>query len=201
MKTFGQIFLGLAVFLCLASCSKDRCLVVLLPQPDGTTGQVVVSNRGGSQLLKEPNLATGIQSAESAPRAPELMDDQKIQQVFGEALLALPAPPIHFILYFKTDTTELTDESRKILAGILPAIADHNSSDVSVIGHTDRVGTRAYNFKLALERALLVQKILLSLGIDPQFIEVTSHGEDNPLIKTEDEVPEPRNRRVEVVVR
>ena len=129
------------------------------------------------------------------------MDEQKIQQVFGEALQALPAPPIHFILYFKTDTTELTDESRKVLAGILPAIADHNSRDVSIVGHTDRVGTRAYNFKLALERALLVQKILLSLGIDPQFIEVTSHGEDNPLIKTEDEVPEPRNRRVEVVVR
>jgi outer membrane protein OmpA-like peptidoglycan-associated protein len=84
---------------------------------------------------------------------------------------------------------------------VLPAIADHESTDVSVVGHTDRFGTRAYNYQLALERALLVQKMLLALGINPQFIEVTSHGEDNPLIQTADEVREPRNRRVEVVVR
>ncbi|MDD2337980.1 MAG: OmpA family protein [Geobacteraceae bacterium] len=201
MKKDGLILLGLATLLCLAACSRDRCVVVLLPKPDGTAGSLIVSNREGSQLLQKPNLATGIQSSESAPKAPEYMDTQKIQKLFGEALKGLPPPPIHFILYFKTDTTELTDESRKILTGILPAIADHESTDVSVIGHTDRVGTRDYNFHLALDRALLVQKILLALGINPKFIEVTSHGEDNPLIPTADEVPEPRNRRVEVVVR
>jgi outer membrane protein OmpA-like peptidoglycan-associated protein len=201
MKRDGMIFLGLAVLLCLAACSKDRCVVVLLPKPDGTTGSIVVSNQEGSQLLQKPNLATGIQSSESAPKAPEYMDNQKIQKIFGEALKELPPPPIHFVLYFNTDTTELTDASRKTLSEILPAIAEHKSTDVSVVGHTDRVGTRDYNFHLALKRALLVQKILLSLGINPKYIEVTSHGEDNPLIPTADEVPEPRNRRVEVVVR
>jgi outer membrane protein OmpA-like peptidoglycan-associated protein len=129
------------------------------------------------------------------------MDNKEIQQVFGEALQALPPPPIHFILYFKTDTTELSDASRKLLGEVLPTIVDHESTDVSVVGHTDRVGTREYNYQLALERAVLVQKILLALGIDPKFIEVTSHGEDNPLVPTDDEVPEPRNRRVEVIVR
>lgn len=201
MKKHGIILLGLAFLLCLAACSRDRCLVVLLPQPDRATSQIIVSNQGGSQLLQEPNLATAIQSAENSPRPPKPMDDQKIQKIFGDALVALPPRPLHFILYFKTDTTELTDESRKVLAKILPAIADHESTDVSVVGHTDRVGSRDYNFKLALERARLVQKILLSLCINPDFIELTSHGEDNPLIQTADEVPEPRNRRVEVVVR
>jgi outer membrane protein OmpA-like peptidoglycan-associated protein len=201
MKIHGLILLGLTLLFCLAACSRDRCVVVLLPQPDGSTSQLLVSNQGGSRLLQEPNLATGIQSAKSAPSSPEPMDDQRIQKIFGDALMALPPPPIHFILYFKTDTTELTDESRKILSKVLPAIADHESTDVSVVGHTDRVGTRDYNFHLALDRAILVQKILLSLGINPKFIEVTSHGEDNPLIQTEDEVPEPKNRRVEVVVR
>jgi outer membrane protein OmpA-like peptidoglycan-associated protein len=201
MKKQGMILLGLTFLLCLAACSRDRCVVLLLPQPDGATGQILVSNQGGSQLLQEPNLATSIQSAENSPSSPKPMDDQKIQKIFGDAIMALPPRPIHFVLYFKTDTTELTSESRKVLAKILPAIADHESIDVSVVGHTDRVGTRDYNFQLALERARLVQKFLLSLGIDPDFIEVTSHGEDNPLIQTEDEVPEPKNRRVEVVVR
>jgi outer membrane protein OmpA-like peptidoglycan-associated protein len=201
MKKHGLIFLALTCILFLAACSRDRCVVVLLPQPDGTTGKIIVSNKAGSQLLQEPNLATGIQSSESAPKAPERMDNKEIQQVFGEALQALPPPPIHFILYFKTDTTELSDASRKLLGEVLPTIVDHESTDVSVVGHTDRVGTREYNYQLALERAVLVQKILLALGIDPKFIEVTSHGEDNPLVPTDDEVPEPRNRRVEVIVR
>jgi outer membrane protein OmpA-like peptidoglycan-associated protein len=201
MKHIEMILLCLAVLLCQTACCRDRNLVVLLPESGGTTGQILVSNQGGSQLLQEPNMATTILSAQSAPKKPESMEEQEIQQTFGEALEALPTPPIHFILYFKTDTTEVTDESRKLLAKVLPAIADHESTDVSVVGHTDRVGTRAYNYQLALERALLVQKMLLSLGINPQFIEVTSHGEDNPLIQTADEVRESRNRRVEVVVR
>jgi outer membrane protein OmpA-like peptidoglycan-associated protein len=201
MKHIEMILLCLAVLLCLTACCKDRNLVVLLPEPGGTTGQILVSNQGGSQLLQEPNMATTILSAQSAPKKPEPMGEQEIQETFGEALVALPSPPIHFILYFKTGTTEITNESRKLLAKVLPAIADHESTDVSVVGHTDRFGTRAYNYQLALERALLVQKMLLALGINPQFIEVTSHGEDNPLIQTADEVREPRNRRVEVVVR
>ncbi|MHC1696828.1 MAG: OmpA family protein [Geobacteraceae bacterium] len=201
MKKYRLIFLGLAILFCLTACSRNRCVVVLLPQSDGKTGKLVVSNQGGSQLLQQPNQATGIQSAERAPKAPEYLDDRKIQEIFGETIKTLPPAPIHFILYFKTDTTELSDESRKLLGKILPAIVDHESTDVSVVGHTDRVESREYNFHLALERAILVQKFLLALGIDPQFIEVTSHGEDNPLIPTEDEVPEPKNRRVEVVVR
>jgi outer membrane protein OmpA-like peptidoglycan-associated protein len=201
MKTSGIVLFGLAVLMCLAACSRDRCIVVLLPEPDGKTGRLVVSNEGGQQLLTEPKLATSIQSAETAPAAPQIMDDQEISTAFGAALSALPSPPIHFILYFKIGTTELTDESRGLLAKILPTIADRKSTDVSVVGHTDRMGSREYNYHLALERALLIQKILLSLGINPQFIEVTSHGEDNPLVMTEDEIPEPRNRRVEVVVR
>jgi outer membrane protein OmpA-like peptidoglycan-associated protein len=43
--------------------------------------------------------------------------------------------------------------------------------------------------------------VLLQEGIAPALLEVTSHGEANPLVPTADEVPEPRNRRVEVMVR
>ncbi|MRR54680.1 MAG: OmpA family protein [Deltaproteobacteria bacterium] len=201
MNKIGLMLLGLAVLFCLTACSRDRAVVVLLPQPDGSTGKLVVSNLGGSQMLQEPNQATAIQSAKSAPKEPEILDEQKIQDIFGNTIKALPPAPIHFILYFKTGTTELSGDSRKLLGKILPAIVDHGSTDVSVVGHTDRVGPRKYNFHLGMERAILVQKFLLALGIDPRFFEVTSHGEDNPLIPTEDEVREPKNRRVEVVVR
>lgn len=201
MKTSGIILVAMLAFMFLASCARNKGMVVLLAGPDGKAGQVVVSNKGGTQVLKNAGQAVEVPDAEKAPMSPVAMNDEKIQENFGEALSALPPPPIHFILYFRTDTTVLTDESRKLLAQVLPTTVERKSMDVSVVGHTDRVGTPEYNCSLGMERALLIKKILVSLGIDPAFIEVASHGEGNPLVKTEDEVRESRNRRVEVVVR
>ena len=46
-----------------------------------------------------------------------------------------------------------------------------------------------------------MRDILIGLGVGPDIIRIFSHGEGNPLIPTPDDVPEPRNRRVEVLVR
>ena len=201
MKPCGIFLCALSLSVLLSSCARNRAVVVLLPEPDGKVGQVVVTNKGGTQVLKDARDSVVIPDADKAPLPPMPMGEEKVRADFGAALEALPPPPIHFVLYFKTDTTELTEESRKLLAQVLPATVDRKSTDVSVVGHTDRVGTREYNCNLGLERALLIKKILVSLGINPAYIEVASHGEGNPVVKTEDEVPEPRNRRVEVVVR
>jgi outer membrane protein OmpA-like peptidoglycan-associated protein len=52
-----------------------------------------------------------------------------------------------------------------------------------------------------LKRARAVASILLGEGVDPSVLDITSHGENNPLVPTGDQVPEPRNRRVEITVR
>ena len=38
-------------------------------------------------------------------------------------------------------------------------------------------------------------------GVDPSTLDISSHGKDNPLVPTGDQVSEPRNRRVEITVR
>jgi outer membrane protein OmpA-like peptidoglycan-associated protein len=200
MKVVVTLILSLLTFFPLASCANKN-VVVLLPGPDGKTGRILLSNKGGQQLLTEPKQASAISSHTVSPSTPFQMTDEKIRATYGDALIALPPSPIHFILYFKTGSTELTVESRKLLDDVLTTARSRKSTDVSVVGHTDRVGTREDNFKLAMGRAELVKQIIVAQGIDPDFIDVTSHGEDNPLIKTDDEVPEPRNRRVEVIVR
>lgn len=183
------------------SCARGKTVIVLLPGADGKTGQIVVSNKGGSQLLNKPGQATTIESVDTPPSAPFRMEDSQVKETFGEAVSALPAPPVHFTLYFKNASTDLTPESRKLLAKILPTVVSRKSTDISIVGHTDRVGMRSSNFALAADRAYTVRKILVSSGLDSRNMEVTSHGEDNPLVATADEVPEPRNRRVEVIVR
>jgi outer membrane protein OmpA-like peptidoglycan-associated protein len=189
----------LLLFSSCASTSKNT--VVLQPDPDGKTGELVVSNRGGSQVLTQPGQATQIVDATAAPSTPTRAEDDQIAKTFGPALAALPEPPVRYVLYFQSASTTLTADSQKLVAEILANVKARQSTDLSIVGHSDRKGPRQLNYRLALDRALAVKSLLISKGVDPSIIEAESHGEDNPLIKTEDEVAEPRNRRVEVTVR
>ncbi len=73
--------------------------------------------------------------------------------------------------------------------------------EVIIIGHTDRVGSVAQNDALSLQRAERVRQVLLGLGIPADRVTAVGRGEREPLVPTEDQVAEPRNRRVEVTVR
>lgn len=195
------------VFICwcslffLISCAPKKNLIVLLPDPDGKVGKVVVSNKAGTQLLTESRHATEVKAMDVSPTSPVFMKEEEVFKIFGEALSAQPEIPLRFLLCFESGTTELTIESQRQISEILGAIEARKSKDISIVGHTDRVGSREANYKLGLERADSIKAILVSKGVDPSGIEVASHGEDNLLVRTEDEVAEPRNRRIEITVR
>lgn len=129
------------------------------------------------------------------------MPEKEVRTLVGSALAALPKPPVQFILYFKHDTTELTEESLAQVEEVAQTIRERAPGDVSVVGHTDTMGTRRYNNRLSLKRARAVANLLRAEGVDLSTLEITFHGEDNPLVPTGDRVSEPRNRRVEVTVR
>ena len=192
---------GCAVLLLISCASPKKNLIVLLPNSNGRTGQIVVENKGGSQTLAEPRQATEIRAVDVPPTPPVSMKEEEVLKEFGEALSALPDPPIRFLLYFINDTSKLTPESQRQIPEILRAIEARKSKDISIIGHADRVGSRRNNQRLGLERAVSIKNIFVSRGVDSSAVEVVSQGEDNPLIETEDNVPEPRNRRVEITIR
>jgi OOP family OmpA-OmpF porin len=73
--------------------------------------------------------------------------------------------------------------------------------EVQVTGHTDRVGSVADNAQLSLQRAEAVRAMLIQRGINSSFLRAVGRGEREPLIPTADQQAEPRNRRVEVIVR
>ncbi len=73
--------------------------------------------------------------------------------------------------------------------------------DVSIIGHSDTVGKAEANAALALKRAQAIGDLLKEKGLKVEALSIESHGESNLLVKTPDETPEPRNRRVEVSIR
>ena len=129
------------------------------------------------------------------------MTGKEVNAQVGPALNALPPPPVQFILYFKHDAADLTDESRERMRKVVRIIRERSPVDVSVVGHTDTLGDKDYNYRLSFKRAQAVAALLASEGVNPSIIDIASHGKDNPLVPTGDQVPEPRNRRVEITVR
>lgn len=176
-------------------------VVVLLPDDAGQVGRITLSSPQGTQELSRAGEAVRVSTAEPALPAPVAMDSAYITRVFGAALAARPGPPAHFVLYFEGDSDRLTAESQTRLAEVARSVVERRALAVSIVGHTDTVGTREYNFQLGLRRARRVQEAIRTQPVDQSIVRVDSHGEADPLVKTGDNVAEPRNRRVEVTVR
>lgn len=182
-------------------CASNKNLVVLLPDDEGHVGAVQITNKAGTYTVDQAWQASRIKNAETRPESADSLKKEKILRIFGAALETLPAPPVRFILYFKPESAELSADARKILSEAIDEIRARQSRDVGVIGHTDSTGTEEYNMKLSQERAARVKEILLSEGIPSEDIETNYYGKRDPLVDVGENVPEPRNRRVEIYVR
>lgn len=184
----------------LTGCASKSALVVLVPDPDGKTGRITVANEAGTVELSSPRQGTSIKGSNDAPAKPVDIEQAMIESIFSPALSMQPKSPAHFTLYFAKDAS-LTEESEQLLSEILLSIQERSSTDITIVGHTDTVGSREFNLALSRERAGAVKEILVKKGVAADTIATTSHGKENPLIPTADNVNEPKNRRAEVVVR
>ena len=179
---------------------SGETLAVLLIDEDQGIGRAVVSNAHGQTELQVAFASTSA-TPTKAPTAVALMSEAEVQRIFGEALSALPPLTQQFAVFFRFESEELTTESRAQLPYILQAVKDHAAREVVVIGHTDSAGASNRNYTLGLSRARVVRNILVSIGLESAIIQVMSHGEADQLVPTADEIIEPRNRRVEIMVR
>lgn len=195
------LFMYLGMLILIMSGCAPKTTIVLLPDPDGKVGALTVNTEAGSVDIDKAGEATTVRSKSSLPSKPAIMSKEKITATFGEVLASLPEQPVHFILSFQSGSTVLTRDSFNLLPKILEAVKERESQSISVVGHTDTAGNRQYNLKLSSQRAEAVSRLLIEKGVKKSSIKSTSHGEENQLIKTADNVNEPRNRRVEVIVR
>ena len=183
----------------LAGCAAKGAgsYVVLLRDPDGNAGKVIVQSPQGEQVLTEVFKGAAL----DGKREPFFVMQDQLQRDFGAALAAMPLPPEQFLLYFKSGVPELTAESMAELQRVLQRTRARPSPDISVIGHTDTVGSAENNKALGLRRATAMAEQLRQLGLQNTTISVESHGEGNLLVRTPDNTAEALNRRVEITIR
>ena len=205
MELLSRILVVFFVSAVLAACSAPQApppsVFVLMPDDSGTVGSITVSNPQGSQTLGEAWQATAVADPAASPAAPTILSADEVKARFHDALAVQPEPVRRFILYFQKGSKALTEESQALIPEVIATIRERRSVDTSVVGHTDTVGSDEANMRLSQERAAIIATMLTDAGIDPTMLETSSHGERNLLVSTDDEVSEPRNRRVEITVR
>ena len=129
---------------------------------------------------------------------------QPRQAAEAPAAAAEPAPVSqapqcgNYIVFFEFDSAELTPEAMNIIGLAANAARQSGSCKITVTGHTDTSGSKAYNENLSQRRAQSVAAALISDGIAEGEIIVQWRGEAQPLVPTGDGVKEAQNRRVTI---
>ena len=111
-----------------------------------------------------------------------------------------PMKPETFLVFFAFDSDKLIAASETVLDNVMKAAKKMGAKDLAVTGHADRAGPEEYNLGLSLRRASAVLDALAARGGDPAAISLAGRGEAEPAVATADGVPEPANRRVEIIV-
>jgi outer membrane protein OmpA-like peptidoglycan-associated protein len=189
----------------LAACASNRNLVVVVPETDGHVGAVVVHSGSSAAVLDSAYAAAAPTPTAAHPLKPGAEDAAKVKAIFGDALAALPVPPVTDVLYFETDSVALTPSQTTELQGFLQTIRARKAVEIVVTGHTDTVGSDDHNDELSRQRAEAIRQALLPIlqpyGVGPDQVIAVGRGKRDLLVPTPDQTPEPRNRRVEVTVR
>jgi outer membrane protein OmpA-like peptidoglycan-associated protein len=101
-------------------------------------------------------------------------------------------------LKFEFDKADLRPEDKELLARIAGILMTSHDYTISVNGHTDDVGSDAYNQKLSERRAQAVRDYLVQAGLPAEILSVEGHGKSLPLVKGTSEAARAKNRRVEL---
>lgn len=191
MRRFALLAAAAAL---LAGCTTTTA--TLLPDSGGGHGALAVLDaktgaERGSLTDADTQARLGARNPVKARKSPA----RRFAELFGWA----PPPPRVYVMYFIEGGTDLTEESKPILEALRAAVTD--KSEVQITGHTDTVGSAESNDALSRDRAVEIRAALVKQGLPLENAKVTGRGERELRIPTADEVAEPGNRRVEVILR
>ena len=104
------------------------------------------------------------------------------------------------IVYFSTDSPELTPEAQQTLASQARWLQQYPQYTITIEGHADERGTREYNIALGARRATSVRDFLGRSGVSAQRIRTISYGKERPVAVCNDISCWSQNRRAQTVL-
>lgn len=104
-------------------------------------------------------------------------------------------------IYFGFDQSHLETEQKGKLDPTIRDLKKNPDWIVQLEGHTDAIGSSAYNIELGDKRARTVKEEMVLEGVFPEQLIILSFGEDKPISTNDTEEGRAENRRVELRVR
>lgn len=101
---------------------------------------------------------------------------------------------------FETGKAKLSERAKQNITKIANFMKKYPDRGILVEGHTDSVGTAAYNLVLSQRRADAVKKELMTMGVEAKRIIARGYGEQYPVDTNETNLGRQNNRRVEIVI-
>jgi outer membrane protein OmpA-like peptidoglycan-associated protein len=101
---------------------------------------------------------------------------------------------------FAFDSAQLQPGAQDALEEVAEFLNEYPEREIAVEGHTDNVGSDAYNENLSRARANAVASYLEREGVPEERIELAGFGEQKPVAPNDNEAGRQQNRRVEIVI-
>jgi OmpA-OmpF porin, OOP family len=102
--------------------------------------------------------------------------------------------------FFDFDKAVLKPEGKAKLNDLVSKLSDLNLEVIIAVGHTDSIGSDAYNQKLSIRRAEAVKSYLVSKGVESNRVYTEGKGEKQPVATNKTAAGRAQNRRVEIEV-
>jgi len=113
-----------------------------------------------------------------------------------------PPPPVaaapqanDYTVYFDFDSWTLSAEDLTVITNVINTARAGGQSRITVVGHTDTVGSAEFNQKLSVRRANVVVEALVDMGARRQSIQASGVGKTDLAVQTPDQTKEAKNRR------
>ena len=103
------------------------------------------------------------------------------------------------MVFFDFNKSDLTPDALTVVNQAAANAGPAKATVLTVTGHTDTVGSDAYNLRLSKRRAESVATQFEKDGIPSSEIAIVAKGKRDLLVPTKDGVREPQNRRVTIV--
>lgn len=170
----------------------------------------------GARVTAQFNLPKRVKKPEPVEKLPEIQEPIiPVEPEIPEPSAIEPEPePIFFgdqevvadkaiildNLLFVFDKADIIPESTEALDNLLVLMQEHPDMIINIIGHTDIMGSAAYNQRLSERRAKAVKDYLVQHGIEAYRMEYEGRGATEPIDTNDTEQGRQHNRRVEFII-
>ena len=186
-------------------CGEPDAVVYRLSGPgtlDSLTGRYTATTVGTATVTAHSREGKLMSSANVTVRAPAPPPPPPPPPAAPQTPPPPPAAPAYQfqlqMVHFRFDHSDLTRGAMDTLTSVANTLKANPGVNVDIVGHTDWIGTNAYNMRLSQARAETTRRYLIEQGVAADRITIRWRGEEEPIADNESTAGRAQNRRAEI---